>query len=244
MGKLIKVVNILLLIFANSLMSCSSQEQKMIDLGNIKPGFDVSGFYREKVKRTNETIARDPRKLDKEEALKLLDNPFFIKDTLCYFKDVSDRLPGDFYIDSKNDWMSKELKPEKIFGYKYLTVSWNETDTLAMLNGITFPKVDMIESKSGDFVWTRAYKSVKDTLVYITLEKFLNAKYSKGKMDPDSGSDKMSDWQNEDFIYVLKEVIRNNEPEIEYTIFSKAYLPAIKETGNRFQGTSFENYNR
>ncbi|TDG36436.1 hypothetical protein EZJ43_07915 [Pedobacter changchengzhani] len=251
-----KLNNIILLsVITLSLSSCSAQEEKIVNLANITTNFNVAKFYNQKLKTTNETLAKDPKKIDKEEASKLLDNPFIVKDTLCYFKDgqSSDRI----YIDSKSGWTTKKLKPIKTFGYAYKTVAWSEeTDTIAVLNTVYFPKVDMIESEDGDFVMVKASKSEMKQAVIDTLERFLKSKYKVGKASKsDFSGEKISDYQNEDFIYRLVKMEKTysvsageksyfeKRLEIDFVIFNKKYLPIIKETGSRIGGENFEAYN-
>ncbi|WP_026976843.1 hypothetical protein [Flavobacterium tegetincola] len=248
---------IILSVIILSLASCSAQDEKIVNLANITTDFNVAKFYKEKLETTNETLAKDPKKIDKEDASQLLDNPFIIKDTLCYFKDVMERLPGDMYIASKSDWMSRKLKPIKNFGYAYKTVAWSEeNDTIAVINQVYFPKVDMIESENGDLVLITASNSTIDEAGIKKLETFLKSKYKVGKTsESDFSHEKVSDWQNEDFIYRLVKMEKTysvssgeeshfeKKLEIEYVIFNKKYLPIIKETGNRIGGQSFEQYN-
>ncbi|MEO5911604.1 MAG: hypothetical protein ABIP95_11995, partial [Pelobium sp.] len=96
--------------------SCQSQEKKFVELEKVSNKFDVSAFFENKIKRTNETIATDPKSVDKKEALKLLDNPFFVKDTLGFYKS-EDRFPTDLYLESTNDWMTRKKNPTEIFAY-------------------------------------------------------------------------------------------------------------------------------
>lgn len=237
--------------------SCSAQMEKVVNLATITTDFNVAKFYKPKLESTNETLAKDPKKIDKEEASKLLDNQFIAKDTLCYFKDEMERLPGDMYIASKSDWMSRKLKPVKTFGYAYKTVAWSEeNDTIAVLNHVYFPKVDMIESENGDLVLITASKSDLKQPVIDQLEKFLKSKYKAGKSsESDFSREKISDWEDDKFIYRLIKMEKTysvssggesrseKKLEIDYVIFNKKFLPIIKETGNRIGGQSFEAYN-
>lgn len=257
--KTMKTLNkiILISVIMILLSACSAQEEKIVNLATVTTDFNVAKFYKQKLKTTNETLATDPKKIDKEEASKLLDNPFIIKDTLCYFKDDMERLPGNMYISSKSDWMSKKLKPIKTFGYDYKTVAWSEeNDTLAVINQVYFPKVDMIESENGDLVLITASKSTIDNAGITKLKTFLKSKYKVGKTsESDFSHEEITDWQNEDFIYRLVEMEKNysvssgedshfeKRIEIEFVIFNKKYLPIIKENGNRISGHSFEAYN-
>ena len=240
-----------------SLFSCSSQVEKVVDLATITTDFDAAKFYKDKLQLTTETLSKDPKKLDKEEALKLLDNPFIIKDTLCYFKRDFERSESDMYIDSKSDWMGSKLTPVKTFGYAYKTAAWSEDkDTLAVLNSVSFPKVDMIESENGELVLIKAAKSEMQQPIIDKLESFLKSKYKVGKPAKSDFRDEIvSDYQNNDFIFRLIKMEKTysvssggesrfeKKLEIEYLIFNKKYLPIIKEAGNRISGHSFEAYN-
>lgn len=239
------------------LLACSGQEEKVVNLATITKDFNVARFYKSKLRLTTETLAKDPKKLDKEEALKLLNNPFIIKDTLCYFKDEFKRIPSDMYIDNKSDWMGSKLTPLKTFGYAYKTASWSEErDTLAVLNTIYFPKVDMIESENGDLVLVKAAKSDMKQPAIDKLESFLQSEYKIGKpANSDFRDEIVSDYQNDDFIFRLIKMEKTysvssggesyfeKKLEIEYVIFNKKYLSIIKEAGNRISGHSFKAYN-
>lgn len=239
------------------LSSCSGQEEKVVNLETVTKDFNVARFYKKKLQLTTETLAKDPKKLNKEEALQLLNNPFIIKDTLCYFNDELDRFPGEMYIDNKSDWMGSKFTPVKTFGYAYKTVSWSEEkDTLAVLNKVPFPKVDMIESENGDLVLIKAAKSEMNQAVIDELERFLKSKYKAGKPAKSDFRDEIvSDYQNDDFIFRLIKMEKTysvssggeshfvKKLEIEYLIFNKKYLSIIKEAGNRISGHSFEAYN-
>lgn len=250
--------NILMLsVIMLSLSSCSTQEEKIVNLATITTDFNVAKFYKQKLETTNETLAKDPEKINKEESSKLLDNQFIVKDTLCYFKDEMERLPGDMYLDSKSDWMSRKLKPVKTFGYNYKTVAWSgDNDTVAVLGNIYFSRIDMIESEDGDLVMVKASNSTIDKTGIAKLEAFLKSKYKSGKSgESDFSHEKISDWQNEDFIYRLVKMEKTysvssgeeshfkKKLEIELVVFNKKYLPIIKETGSRIGGQSFEEYN-
>ena len=253
-----KFITILLLVqITLSMESCSGQEEKIVDLATITSDFNVSRFYKSKLRLTNETLAKDPKKLDREEASKLLDNPFIIKDTLCYFKRDFERSESDLYIDSKSDWMGSKLTPVKTFGYAYKTVAWSEDkDTLAVLNTVYFPNVDMIESENGELVLIKAAKSEMKQTEIDKLETFLKSKYKAGKPSKSAFKDEIfSDFENDEFIFRLIKMNKTfsvssdgesrfeKRLEIEYLIFNKKYLPIIKEAGNRIGGHSFEMYN-
>ncbi|MCZ4244119.1 hypothetical protein [Pedobacter punctiformis] len=262
MLKQIRIKNALMVVLLFSIVSCSSEQQKIVDLEKINTDFDVSKFYKDKLKLTNDIISTDIKKLKKEEVKKLMDYPMFIKDTLCYFKDVDNRLGGGIYIESKNDWMTKKLTPEKTFGYNYRTVSWNpERDTLAVLNKVPFPQLNMTESEDGDLVLVKASKSSKNIDTYNKLKDFLDKKYGKGKsIESERSHEQITGWATEKFIFQLKKFESEQEDilsfdseedkaaaketvfDIDYLIFNRKYQKEIKKTGNSFGGINLANY--
>jgi len=208
-----KTIKICLFLASFSVASCHSQDQKFVDLTKISSDFDVSGFYHNKVKKTNETIATDPKSVDKKKALALLDDPFFMKDTLGYFK-TDGRLPADLSLEPTNDWMVRKKKPTEIFGYRYKTVAYDpEKDTLALLNTVPFPKMDMVEDRKGNLMYLEVGKTSKNIAEFNKIKDYIS-KVGK-KIDVDDSAPNASYWEGELFYYTLSKR-DNKEEEITY----------------------------
>lgn len=208
-----KTIKFYFLIASFNVASCHSQDQKFVDLTKISNDFDVSGFYHNKVKKTNETIATDPKSMDKKKALALLDDPFFMKDTLGYFK-TEGRLPADLALEPTNDWMLRNKKPTEIFGYRYKTVAYNpEKDTLAILNTVSFPKMDMVEDLKGNLMYLKVEKTSKNSAEFNKIKDYIS-KVGK-KIEVDDSAPNASYWEGELFYYTLSNK-DNKEEEITY----------------------------
>ncbi|WP_346985146.1 hypothetical protein [Chryseobacterium sp. POE27] len=206
-------VKLLLLLISLIITSCNSQEKKMVDLAEISNDFDVSTFYKNKVKKTNEIIVTEPKSVSKEKALELLDNPFFVKDTLAYFK-TDGRFPTDLYLESASDWMVKNKKPTEIFGYSYNTVAYNaEKDTIAILNTVPFPKMDMVEDKKGNLMYLTVGKTSKNAADFNKIKEYISKNSKKITVDMDDPN--VSYWEGKLFYYFLSKR-ENKEEEVSY----------------------------
>ena len=225
--------------------SCQSQDRKFVDLNNLSKNFDVASFFEKKLKQTEETLATDPEKLDKKKALKLLDNPFFVKDTLGFFK-TNGRFPTDLSLESTNDWMSRNKKPTKIFGYRYKTVVYNpDNDTLAILNSVTFPMINMTEDKEGSLIYLNVSKTSKISTDYKKVKDYIVKNCKKVIIDNDDPN--ISYWENENFYYALTKIEKKEEEilsydlqgnkdskwidvtEIDLSIYQKSYVKKMEE---------------
>ncbi|ULT24260.1 hypothetical protein KUH03_35395 [Sphingobacterium sp. E70] len=110
-------------------------------------------------------LASDVKEMDKKALKEAFETAMFKKDTIAIF-DSEGSLPTPFYLESTSGWETKKLKPEKYYGYRYTTVSYNEDkDTLAMLNGVAFPALAMAENKDGKFAYLYATKTSKIKLI-------------------------------------------------------------------------------
>ncbi|MCS3869350.1 hypothetical protein J3D55_002266 [Chryseobacterium ginsenosidimutans] len=242
------------LLFALFLLSsCHSQNNKTVDLAKISGDFNASEFYENKIKKTNEIISTDPKSMDKKEALNLLDNAFFVKDTLGYFK-TDGRLPTDLSLEPTNDWMVRDKKPTEIFGYGYKTVAYDpEKDKIAILNTVTFPKMDMVEDRKGHLMYLEVGKTSKNTADYNKITEYLSKNCKKVAVDDDSNA---SYWEGKVFYYYLfKEDHKEEEisfdsrgnktsksvdvTEIKLSMFEKSYIEKMEKleiysAGNKF----------
>ncbi|KQT35717.1 hypothetical protein ASG22_01470 [Chryseobacterium sp. Leaf405] len=193
--------------------SCHSQDQKFVDLTKISNDFDVSEFYKNKVKQTNETIATDPKSVGKEKALELLNNAFFVKDTLGYFK-TDGRLPTDLSLEPTNDWMVRNKEPTEIFGYGYKTVAHDpEKDTLAIFNTISFPKMDMVEDRKGNLTYLEVGKTSKTIHDFNKIKEYLSKNAKKITVD-DNDSNAFY-CEDQSFYYFLSKR-EGEEEEVSY----------------------------
>jgi len=194
--------NKIYMLFVLFLLSfCHSQDNKIVDLAKISNDFDVSEFYSNKIKKTNEIISKNPKSLDKKEPLNLLNNAFFVKDTLGYFK-TDGRFPTELSLESTNDWMVRNKKPTEIFGYGYKTVAYDpEKDRIAVLNTVTFPKMDMVEDRKGKLMYLKVEKASKTSADYSKIKDYLSKNCKKIAVDDDDPN--ASYWKDESFYYYL-----------------------------------------
>ena len=224
--------------------SCNSQDKKFVDLEEISNDFDVSGFYKNKVKKTNEIIATEPKSVSKEKALELLNNPFFVKDTLGFFK-TDGRFPTDLSLESTNDWMVRSKKPTEIFGYGYNTVAYDpEKDTIAVLNTVSFPKMNMVEDRKGNLMYLKVEKTSKNTAEFNKIKEYISKNSKKITVDDDDPN--VSYWEGKLFYYSLSKRENKEEDvsfdsqgnrksksidvtEIKLIMFEKSYIKKMED---------------
>lgn len=221
-------IGMLLLILISS--SCQSQVHKFVDLERITSDFNFGDFFQNKLKKTEEILATKVEHLDKKKAMDLLDNPFFVKDTLGFYKSEG-RFPTELYLGTVSDWMSRNKKPTEIFGYEYRTVAYSEDkDTLATLNNVAFPKLNAVENKSGDLMYLKADKSSKKQSDYVKIKGYLEKNCKKLDID---GDENTSYWQNEKFFYTLTKTDRKegdvDVTDISLSIYEKSYVQKMEE---------------
>ncbi|KFE97108.1 hypothetical protein [Chryseobacterium luteum] len=238
-------IKICLLLVLFIFSSCHSQDSKFVDLAKISNNFDVSGFYQNKVKKTNEIISTDPKSMDKKAALKLLDNAFFVKDTLGYYK-TEGRFPTDLYLESTNDWMVRKKKPVEIFGFGYKTVAYDpEKDTLAVLNNVSFPKMDMVEDNKGNLMYLEVGKTAKNIADFSKIKDYISKNCKKITVDDNDPN--VSYWEGKSFYYYLSKKENKEEEilsydaqgnkqskwidvtEIRLTMFEKSYIKKMED---------------
>mgnify|MGYP001118216915 CR=1 FL=1 len=247
--------NKIYLLFALLLLSsCHSQDNKIVDLAKISNDFDASEFYRNKIKKTNEIISKNPKSLDKKEALNLLDDAFFVKDTLGYYK-TDGRFPTELSLEPTNDWMVRNKKPTEIFGYGYKTVAYDpEKDKIAVLNTVTFPKMDMVEDRKGNLMYLEVSKTSKTSADYNKIKDYISKNCKKVTVD--DNDPKASYWEGGSFYYYLFKDDHKEEEisfdsqgnkksgsvdvtEIRLTMFEKSYIKKMEELGIYSAGYKF-----
>ncbi|WP_157626135.1 hypothetical protein [Sphingobacterium sp. B29] len=164
--------------------------------------FNASKFYGPKIKRSEELLHADVKSMDKKELKEVFETAIFKKDTLAIFNSEGS-LPTLFYIESTAAWGTRKLKPVKDFGYRYTTVSYNEEkDTLAVLNGVSFPALTMAEDKNGELVYLYALKTSKNKDDFQNIYNYLQNSFTKLTLQDDAGSG-IKGWENKDFYYFL-----------------------------------------
>lgn len=195
--------------------SCQAQDTDILLIDQLDKTFSVSKFYQSRLQKTNEILSTDLKKMDKNAALKALETAMFEKDTLAFYTSEG-RLPSDFYLESTNDWMSRKKKPVKYFGYQYKTVAYDEAkDTLAIVNTVVFPSLDMAENNKGEFAYLRASKASRNKNDFSNLLSFLQ-KNSKRIPIEDSSSEEVSCWENKNFYYILSKKDGKEEEILSY----------------------------
>lgn len=247
--------NKIYLIFALFLLiSCHSQDNKIVDLAKISNDFDASEFYLNRIKKTNEIISKDPKTMDKKEALHLLDDAFFVKDTLGYYK-TDGRFPTDLSLEPTNDWMVRNKKPTEIFGYGYKTVAYDpEKDKIAILNTVAFPKMDMVEDRKGNLVYLEVGKTSKSNADFNKIKDYISKNCKELAVDDNDPN--ASYWEGEDFYYYLVKDDHKEEEisfdsqgnktsgsvgvtEIKLSMFEKSYIKKMEELGIYSAGYRF-----
>lgn len=194
--------------------SCHSQSDKFVDLGKISTKFNVSVFFENKLKKTEEVMNTDVKKLDKKKVLSLLNNPLFAKDTLGFY-DTEGRFPTDLYLEATNDWMTRKKKPTEIFGYGYKTVAYNEDlDTLAILNTVVFPKMNMVEDRNGNLMYLKTGKTSKKQSDYIKIKDYLEKNCKK--IEVEDGDQNTNYWEDENFFYALAKNEKTEEDILSF----------------------------
>jgi len=206
-----------LILLSGLLYSCQSQNPDRVILEKMDKTFSVSKFYDPKVRRSEELLHADVKKMDKKELKEAFETAMFKKDTLAIFNSEGS-LPTPFYMESTGVWGTRKLKPVKDFGYRYTTVSYNEEkDTLAMLNGVSFPALTMAEDKSGEFAYLYGTKASKNKDDFQHLYNYLQKTYKKLELPEDAGG-AIKGWENKDFYYFL---IKKNRREEEIFSFGE-----------------------
>jgi len=199
-----------LLLLSTFFYSCQSEDPDKIVLDQLDKTFKVSKFYNPKLKKSEEMLGLDVKKMDKEELKKAFETAMFKKDTIAIFNSEGS-LPTPFYIESTGEWGTRKLQPVKEFGYRYTTVSYNEKkDTLAILNGVAFPALTMAENKNGEFAYLYATKTSKNKTDFQNLQNYLHKNYKEVKVAEDLGNGKKG-WENNDFFYFLSKKDRREE---------------------------------
>lgn len=205
------------MVLLNLFYSCQSQDSKVVLLDQLDKSFDVSGFYKVRLQKTDELLSADVKKMKKEEAKKALQNALFAKDTLAFYQS-NGRLPSEFYLESTNDWMTRKEKPVKYFGYRYKTVAYDEAkDTLAILNKVPFPALTMTEDNKGKLVSLNATKTSKNKKDLSNILSFFQKTCTRLKTE-DRPAEGTSYWENKDFYYHLSGKNGKEEEILSYDV--------------------------
>lgn len=199
-----------LLLLSGMLYSCQSQNPDRVILEEMDKTFNASKFYDSKIKRSTELLHADVKNMNKKELKEVFETAIFKKDTLAVFNSEGS-LPTPFYIESTAVWGTRKLKPVKDFGYCYTTVSYNEEkDTVAILNGVSFPALTVTEDKNGQFAYLYAMKTSKNKNDFQNLRNYLQKTYKELKPLNHSGSG-LEGWESKDFYYFLLKKNRREE---------------------------------
>lgn len=182
--------------------------------------------------------------MGKEKTLELLDNPFFVKDTLGYFK-TEGRFPTDLSLEPTDDWMVRNKKPTEIFGYGYKTVAYNqERDTIAVLNTVSFPKMDMVEDRKGNLMYLKVGKTSRNNADFNKIKEYISKNSKKITVDDDDPN--VSYWEGKFFYYSLSKREYKEEDisfdsqgnriaksmdvtEITLSMFEKSYIKKMED---------------
>lgn len=229
------------------IFSCSAVvDIKILDLNKVDDGFNPGAFYKNKIAQTNKTIKTDPAKMDKKDLMKKLDENLFVKDTLCFYTSSAF---GGKYIDSKSDYSNRNKPHEGIYGFNYRTISWNENDSLAVLNGVYFQRLDMLEQKDGRLITIKATNESKSNSNYGKLVAHLKKKYGAATtlLQDKAKNLEILNWETatnkiqlrtqidtvEDVLStengVKKEVKLETKYTIDYFRVNKTYLPDLEK---------------
>ena len=225
--------------------SCNSQTNKFIDLEKISYSFNVQAFYQKRIDKTKEILATNPKNLDRKLALDIFNSPFFAKDTLGIYKSDG-RFPTELCLEANNDWMSRDQKPSEIFGYEYRTVAHNpDRDTLAVLNNVIFPKIDMAEDLKGNLIYLEVGKTAKSPTDYEKIKDYLEKNCKKVNIEDDHKN--ITYWENQYFFYhltsrgakeekILSYDLQGNKTsemidvtEINLIMYKKSYIKKMEE---------------
>lgn len=192
------------------LVACQGIDSDVFSLDTFDKTFDVSKFYRPKIRKSQEILSTDFKHMDKKQIKEAFGTAIFRKDTLAIY-DSEGSLPTPYYLESTSGWATRNLKPIKFFGYSYKTIAYHEEkDTLALLHGIPFPAIAMAESMDGKFAYLYANKTSKNKTDYQHIKAFLQANFTPLKVEENIESERCG-WENDDFYYFLSKKNKNEE---------------------------------
>ncbi|KFF15198.1 hypothetical protein [Chryseobacterium sp. JM1] len=221
-------------ILLNLFYACQSQDSKVVLIDKLDKSFKVAQFYEPKLKKTDDLLSSDVKKMDKKAAKKALETAMFAKDTLAFYPS-NGRLPSEFYVESTNDWMSRKEKPVKYFGYAYSTVAYDEEkDTLAILNKVAFPSLGMTENNKGEFVYLVATKTSKNKNDVANILSFLKKNCTRVNIE-DQSSEKISCWEDTNFYYVLSATDEKKEEILSYDLSGNKISKMVDVTDIRLK---------
>lgn len=192
------------------LIACQERGADVVLLDKLDKTFDVSKFYRPKIRKSQQILSIDFKHMDKNQIKEAFGTAIFRRDTLAIYPSEGS-LPTPYYVESTSGWATRNLKPIKFFGYCYKTIAYHEEkDTVAILHGIPFPSVAMAESMDGKFAYLSASKTSKNKKDYQDIKSFLQANFTPLKVEENIESERCG-WENNDFLYFLSKKNKNEE---------------------------------
>lgn len=230
-----KNFSLCLLVFS-VLFSCQSKNTKYIDIDNLTANFDVAAFFYKKVEATNQLL--NSQKMDRKTALSIINDQFIVKDTLALYSPANG-LFRKKSLDVTNSAMSRGVRPTEIFGFDYNTRSYKESDTVAILNAVTFPTINMGIDKKGKLIYIMLKKPSSNLKDYQLIMDYLTKNCKK--LNIDTNRPNRSYWENHKFYYYLE---RSEDPKIEISdvylkIYEKSYVDNMKRLDIHSPGSRF-----
>ncbi len=213
--------------------SCNGQTIDVLNLNNIPNNFNANTFVRNQI---NEDEKND-------------DLESFSKDTLAFFN--SERAyPLEQYLSITSVWSVRNKVPNEIFGYKYRILHWQEKDTIAVFDDITFPYMNISVDTKNNLVNIEVEKTSKNENDYIKIKKYFerNCKNINIKeFDTPSYLEK-SYWENKNYFFILTKRNKKQKDVVDKTtsivnlnieIFSKKFIEQMKKNNVYSSGYCF-----
>ncbi|MEO5911707.1 MAG: hypothetical protein ABIP95_12510, partial [Pelobium sp.] len=107
--------------------------------------------------------------------------------------------------------------PTEIFGYNYSTVAWNEErDTLAILNTVVFPKINMTEDKKGNFLYLSVEKTAKQPQDYEKVKSYFEKNCKKVSLEDEEAGETY--YENDNSFFKLTKKLNQIEEILGYDL--------------------------